>query len=214
MEAVLEKKEVEDTAKYKNVTEEEAEKPKKMKSEVHLGIGLPIVYFNKNNSEDNPFYGINLFLFWETEDFRTELFYTYARSSKTVDDSIWYGYEYEVFAVFGICFNYFIYNGSIFSAYLGAGISIGEIKPNDSSSSSSLNEYYEDRNTIAYIPVKVGLEAFRLYDLRLFFEVTGFLPLEKQTPVIKPGDNLENLEKKWMTPTSISINISYGFDTD
>ena len=209
---VLEKKII------KNVVRKDSESKKELedsesRNEIHFGLGVPLIYFNKNNYDDSPFYGVNLFLFWEINDFRIDTFYIYAFSTSEVDKSQNPDfYEKEVLEILGVTVNYFILDTSILSIYLGTGFAGGQLKTTNNN--SVVGSIYNEDNYGYYIPVKAGIEAFRSHHFRFYFDVAGYLPLVKQKAIVKPGENYEDIEERYLTPIVVSLNLSIGLGLD
>ena len=210
IEAVLEEKDFEDTAKYKSVTEKEAKNTVKKKSEILFGLGysaLMMPGMKWHRDDYDLFGGVSARISLEIEYFRIDLSFDVgldnydSRSEYDLNESSTYAFGF-------IGINYFFFDGD-FSPFVGSGLGYGSIMRDreifDSLNNEYINEKYENKGI--FIPVTIGMEFFRLHDIRFVTQVQANIPL--QSPKAE-GDSYNRFVTDYFVPVYLTVSILYN----
>ena len=194
--AILDKNEFSDTAKYKTVTDNEAEKPKKIKSEFYYGVGLLLNYITEPDIGNKLMYGFTLKSFYEMQNFRADMDIVFSMN-KTEDSTDEYNDNLNGFMSFSIVLNYLFLDSDI-SPFIGTGLGY------------AISSYYSETasytNNGPYVPLSIGVEFMRLYDIKLIAQVQANFHLQKNEKE-KYQDQL-----KYIVPVYFSLTIAFSFE--
>lgn len=154
VDAVVDRRSPEDNANMATVTEQEARRPRKKQGERFFLIGLPLPLYGTGTIG-----GFSLGYGYEADHFRVEVFGEYAYRGGLAAGLLGFGADYIPFT-------------SEFSPYVGGGLGFG-----GAAGYYSGPGYQTDSNSGVAFKLDAGLEAFRLYSIRVLAGIDLLIPL-------------------------------------
>jgi hypothetical protein len=158
--AVVDRRAPEDNATLSTVTEQEARRPRKKQGERFILIGLPLPLYGTGT-----FGGFSLGYGYEADVWRIEVFGEYAQRGGVGAGLLGFGADWIPFE-------------SEFSPYLGGGLGYGGATGYTSSGAGSGTS-----NSGLAFKLDAGIEAFRLYGVRVLAGVDLLIPLSASNGV-------------------------------
>ena len=155
-----------------------------------------------------PMYGVIFSFMYEIENFRADLDYIITGNTETIKSYEYGGNESCYFTMGSIGITYLFFKTDI-SPFVGVGLGYGVMEYKEEGDyaiiSENPNKAYEYKG--AFIPLKVGIEFFRLYDFRMIASVQANFSLENNQEKYKDAP-------KYSVPIFFSLSIAFDYNDD
>jgi len=178
-----------------------------IKTGLFIGLGASASYFG-NYEFANAGYGLTLNGAYEIKDFRIDL-NIYASNNYDVK----YDVGEQLFALFNVSLNYLFIRDNI-TPYIGLGIGYGALFGEGTYCNTQyypyMCDYTKDGFKIyeyegCFVPLSVGMEFFRFYDVRLLLHFQANFPIEKF------NNSSIDEKKRYIIPLYFALTFTFSF---